>query len=437
MANTTQDFNSKGSYPPLPTGLRDWIQRTLGQLPLPLCVDFWGDPIHAGEGSQPLVTLRIHHPGVLRRVILSRNPLNLVDAYLEGWVDLEGRLDDLLPLVQKNPHVQPMQGRDLWTLAWGALRLPELPQGSRAPYEQNLQKPIDHAPGQDQQAIQYHYDAGNAFYELWLDPLMVYSCAHFEDPGMSLAQAQVAKLDLICRKLRLAPGETLLDIGCGWGSLLEWAATHYGIRGVGITLSEEQCRFAQARMAAAGLSDQVEIKLLDYRALPRDPSFDKVVSVGMVEHVGFGNYPAYFGKALQVLKPGGLFLNHGINSAIPWNGSRWGEKFIRRYIFPNGELATLSMTLSAAEAAGWEVVDIDNWRPHYAHTTRAWADRFDQVREQVDQLMGSRMAEIWRLYLVGCVTGFADGHIGVYQTLLRRRQDPQWELPLSRSGWVS
>ncbi len=420
----------------LPTGIRHWLGEIISVLPLNLHVDCWGaerfDARDVQNPSLPEMTLKIRHPGVIRNLLLSRDPLNLIDAYLNGAIDVSGALEAAIPLVQKNPHarIKFLQLGRVWLEAWTLPRLPGLRRQS--PWARLRARTKE----RDQRVIQHHYDVGNQFYRLWLDRHLVYSCAHFEHPQMSLDEAQEAKLDLICRKLKLSPGESLLDIGCGWGALLRWAAKHYGANGYGITLSQEQLEFNRRRIAEAGLQDKLRVELLDYRDLPKAPTFDKIVSVGMVEHVGIKNYPIYFQSALSALKPGGLFLNHGINSSVPHNGSSLGERFIDRYIFPDGELATLSTILTAAEAAGWEVVDVDAWRPHYAKTLRCWAENFDRAFERGTAVVGERKALVWKLYLIGCSLGFQRNFMGICQTLLRRREDADWNLPLTRAGWL-
>ena len=264
----------------------------------------------------------------------------------------------------------------------------------------------------------------------------VYSCAHFDNDSMDLATAQERKLDLICQKLRLQPGETLLDVGCGWGALLRWAVEHYGVKGYGITLSAEQLAFNQAQIQTLGWGDRLQVELRDYRDLPQQPTFDKAVSIGMVEHVGLKNYATYFNQIMASLQPGGLFLNHGITASREWRGRSLGERFINRYIFPNGELVRLSTTLVAMENAGWEIADVDAWRPHYAKTLRHWAHNLEQALDQVIELVGERQARLWWVYLLGSAMAFENNDMGIYQVLLRRQCDRTWDLPLSRSGWV-
>jgi cyclopropane-fatty-acyl-phospholipid synthase len=290
-----------------------------------------------------------------------------------------------------------------------------------------------HSAERDKADVQCHYDTSNDFFRIWLDPMMVYSCAHFEHPDMSLADAQKSKLDLICRKLRLQPGEDFLDIGCGWGALLRWAVTNYRVRAHGITLSEEQVEFNRKWIADHHLEDKVRVDTLDYRDLPQKPTYDKIASIGMVEHVGIKNYAVYFRSALAALKPGGLFLNHGIGVN---NFFEPESRFIRRYIFPDGECVSIVSYLKAAKDAGWEIVDVDAWRPHYAKTLRCWAANLDSAVDEAIALVGNRVVKLWQLYLIVCAQGFENGRNGVYQALLRRAADSHWDLPLRRGEWL-
>ncbi|NEO26552.1 MAG: methyltransferase domain-containing protein [Kamptonema sp. SIO4C4] len=420
----------------LPTGIQQWLASVFRDSPLNVQIECAGHPLLSIEGTTQTpssLLLQIHHPGVLRTLLLNRDPLVLSEAYLQGYFDFQGRVEDMI-LLGRYLGSRVKQSQQALTAWLQALTLPRLP--SKQQIGNWLQQWGNHTLERDRESIQQHYDVGNDFYKLWLDPLLVYSCAHFPTPDASLAAAQEHKLDLTCRKLKLQPNDTLLDIGCGWGALLRWAVKHYGVKGYGITLSQEQVNFNQECIEAEGLGDRLQVELRDYRNLPKRPTFDKIVSVGMIEHVGLENYPIYFQSALNALKPGGLFLNHGINSSEKWDQSSVGERFINRYIFPNGELARLSATLTAAEEAGWEIVDVDAWRIHYAKTLRHWANNLAQQAEQASQLIGERKLQIWQLYLLGSAMAFEDNQMGVNQTLLRKRADTQWNLPLTREWLV-
>jgi len=258
----------------------------------------------------------------------------------------------------------------------------------------------------------------------------VYSCAYFRSADQSLADAQQDKLDYLCRKLRLQPGQTLLDIGCGWGALAMWAARHYGVQVHGITLSQEQQKLAQERVRAAGLEEKVRIELLDYRNLPDHAQYDRVVSVGMFEHVGINNFPTYFGTVRRVLKPDGLFLNHGITSDTGWERSPL-TRFMNRYIFPDGELARISDVSDAMEQAGFEPLDVESLRRHYALTLRHWVSALEAGRDEAIEHSSEVTYRLWRLYMAGCAFYFDEGSIGLYQVLAGQQHQLQ-PVPLRR-----
>lgn len=277
---------------------------------------------------------------------------------------------------------------------------------------------------QDAQAIAHHYDVSNEFYALFLDPLMVYTCAYYRDPDGKLEQAQEDKLDLVCRKLELRAGETLLDIGCGWGALAMWAARHYGVRAHGVTLSRAQADYAAAQIRREGLGDRCRVDYLDYRDLPADVVYDKIAAVGVIEHVGIPNYPAFFTGVRNRLKDGGLYLNHGIVHDFHWTRTSQTE-FLYRHVFPNGDLAGLSETLTEMERAGWEIMDVEGLRLHYARTCRQWVERLCARADEARALAGERTYRTWRLYLTASAVAFEGSSLGLYQVLLRKHRDPR------------
>ncbi|MFV1993291.1 MAG: class I SAM-dependent methyltransferase [Acidiferrobacterales bacterium] len=366
-----------------------------------------------------------HDPGVVRELILYRSISRLTDAYLDGAVSVNGDMETLFDLESHLTSLHFSPG-EKWHLIWLALKLPAR-RRQKVVSEKSSGK-TTHENGRA--SIAYHYDVSNEFYHLWLDPEMVYSCAYFRDEQQSLADAQREKLDYLCRKLRLQPGQTLLDIGCGWGALAIHAARHYGVTVHGITLSEAQQRFANERVQTEGLEQQVKIELLDYRNLPAGIKYDRVVSVGMFEHVGIKNFPTYFGTVKRVLKPGGLFLNHGITSETSWHRTP-ATRFINRYIFPDGELARISDVADAMEKAGFEVLDTEGLRRHYAYTLRHWVEALEANREQAIALTSEATYRLWRLYMSGSAFFFNKGSIGVHQLLAGHLHDPL-AIPLRR-----
>src|SRR5213594_231662 len=274
----------------------------------------------------------------------------------------------------------------------------------------------------DREAISFHYDVSNDFYALFLDKRMVYTCAYYRQPDGDLDQAQEDKLDLVCRKLRLAPGERLLDIGCGWGSLVIWAAERYGIEAHGVTLSAAQAEWAGSAIRRAGLEGRARVEHLDYRDLPAGLRFEKIAAVGVIEHIGIRNYPAYFARVHRLLQPGGLFLNHGITHEKHWRRSSQTE-FLERHVFPNGEMDNVSHTLDVLERARFEIRDVESLREHYARTTRQWAERLQANAERARALAGERIYRTWIAYLAASSVSFTQGSTGLYQ-VVASRADP-------------
>ncbi len=274
----------------------------------------------------------------------------------------------------------------------------------------------------DARAIAHHYDVSNEFYALFLDPLMVYTCAYYREPEGTLEQAQADKLELVCRKLRLTPGESLLDIGCGWGSLAIWAAQHHGVRAHGVTLSKAQADYAAARITALGLDDRCRVEYLDFRDVPTSARYDKIAAVGVIEHVGIPNYPAFFGRVHTMLNPGGLYLNHGITHGFHWRPTSHTE-FLTRYVFPNGDLAGLTETMVEMERARFEILDVECLRLHYARTCRHWVERLQAHADEARAIVGERTYRTWLLYLTCSVVAFETSSIGLYQVLMQKHGD--------------
>ena len=388
--------------------------------------------VPGGSSGDPPVTLVVNSPRALAHAVREPNQLGLGRAWVAGDLDLEGDLDLALKLGEALRGVRIGWRERLAALraAWRAGALPLRPPPVPAA-EARLSGGL-HSRGRDRAAVRHHYDVSNDFYRLVLGPSMVYSCAYFSSPEDTLEVAQERKLDLICRKLRLDEGERLLDVGCGWGSLLLHAAEHYGVRAVGVTLSEPQAELARQRIVEAGLSDRCEVRVADYRELDDGP-YDKVASVGMYEHVGAARLGEYMERVRRLLRPGGLFLNHGIVRTAPGEWNR--RSFIARYVFPDGELQSVATVAAAMERAGLEVRDDESLREHYALTLRRWLANLAREREQAIAEAGADRERIWRLYMTGSAQAFERGEVSVHQVLTAAPGAPHG-LPLTRTGSV-
>ncbi len=395
-----------------------------------------GSEVHLGR-DHPEFSLSFRSAKAFQDLILARNPLRLVEAYFQGLIDIDGNLYSALKL---RHHLTSLQLSliEKATLAAKAFRIkPDktASNGSNAPkWEKTFRQKLGISPSKDlnRHAISFHYDVSSDFYALWMDEQMVYSCAYYEDAGQSLEQAQRNKLDRICRKLRLKPGERLLDTGCGWGALICWAAEHYGVNAHGITLSQNQYDYVQGIIKQRGLEQKVSVELLDYRDLRGEAKYDKLVSVGMFEHVGLKNLPTYFEIAHRSLKPGGLFLNHGITSDEGGWKKTLSTEFINRYVFPDGQLETVSTVQQIMEGADFEIHDVEGLRQHYALTLREWVRRLDKRHEEALKFVTEPVYRIWRLYMAACAMQFEEGNTGIYQILASKREPFSNPVPLTR-----
>ncbi len=383
--------------------------------PPSLRLAFW-DGDRFDFAPSPAVTIAIHTPAVLRRLALG-DMSSLGDAYVRGDLTVEGAVRDVLHVGLK---IADGVGRSrlVQRLAPLAARIPGR-----------------HSRRRDAENVAIHYDVSNDFYALWLDKEMVYSCAYFGDGTETIDRAQERKLDHLCRKLRLRPGERLLDIGCGWGGLLRWAATRYGVSGVGVTLSREQHDYARARIAAEGLADRIEVRLQDYRDVDDRQGFDKIVSVGMYEHVGIKNLATYFSIVERLLKPGGIALNHGITTGDPDGHATGpaGGDFIDKYVFPGGEIPHLSRVIYAVSKAGLEVTDVEDLRPHYARTLSRWVERLEANAEAAQASAGVQRYRIWRMYMAGMGYAFDRGWLRLAQVVAYK---PLNEAAMASRPWT-
>jgi len=393
----------------------------LGVRELPIRLAVW-DGSAVGPLDAPRVVLRSRR--ALRRLLWAPGEIGLGRAYVSGDLDIDGDVFATLDALDSTPRLgsddEPrLPWRQRARLLATAARLGAIGPNPKPPAEEVTLTGRQHGQHRDRWAVSHHYDVGNEFYRLVLGPTMLYSCAYFEAGVVDLDAAQLAKLDLIATKLDLAPGQRLLDVGCGWGSMAIHAAQEYGVNVVGITLSHEQAELASKRAAEAGLTDQVEIRIQDYRDV-EDAPYDAISSIGMAEHVGSANMHRYVRQMYDLLKPGGRFLNQ----AIAWSRgeTRWNnDTFIARYVFPDGELLSLGETVSALENGGLEVIGVQALRPHYAKTLRAWVDRLDQSWAEAVRLTSEGRARVWLLYMAGSALSFENGTLGVNQVLAIRQ----------------
>lgn len=391
--------------------LDNWISDVRQHANLPVRLRLWnGSEYQLGNYDKPDVTLTVREASALP-LLLSPSLDNLGEAYVQEKIDLDGRLADIIKM-----------GYDLSAAAarsaGGALAKVALH--------------FTHSKAEDRASIQYHYDVSNEFYQLWLDPRMVYSCAYFEEGTEDLATAQLKKIDHILTKIRLQPGQSLLDIGCGWGALVIRAAQKFGAHCVGITLSQNQFDLATERVRAAGLQDRIEIRLQDYRDI--HGQFDRITSVGMFEHVGKDNLIGYFGRIHDLLKDDGVAMNHGITATDPDSGAvpMDGSGFMDRYVFPQGELPHISMVLQTMSKGGLEAFDVELLRRHYAQTLRHWGENFETNADAIRAMVGEKKYRIWRVYMAGCEHAFTNSIMSLHQVVCQKANRAADTFPVSR-----
>ena len=388
--------------------------------------DIWGN------SASPRFSLVLKHPGSMRHMILGANQLSLGEAYIYDDFDVEGDLEAAFDFADYLT-AHEMELTEKLRLAGLLLRLPHNDgNGGNHDLIPHLHGRV-HSKRRDRDAVSYHYDLSNEFYQLWLDRRMVYSCAYFERGDEDIDAAQENKLDYLCRKLRLRAGDRLLDVGCGWGGLIMWAAQHFGVRALGVTLSQAQAELARERIREAGLEERCQVEVRDYRDLDPAEPFDKIVSVGMFEHVGESRLPEYFEHAWKLLRSGGTFLNHGIAASAVFR--RKGPSFIDKYVFPDGGLVPIGTTIRLGEGCGFEVRDVESLREHYARTLRYWVQRLESRCEEARRITSDTVYRIWRIYMAGSAWAFANGRVNIYQVLFSKPEHGQTGLPLTRAGW--
>ena len=390
--------------------LAQWVEEVRNKANLPARLVLWsGQQYDFGHFAAPQVTLKVNSASALP-LLLEPSLDNLGEAYVKGKIDIEGKLADII-------SISYSLARSTVTSASKLAR---------------VRRYFTHSKSTDRKAVQYHYDVSNEFYQLWLDENMLYSCAYFENGDEDLATAQLKKIDHILTKIQLKEGQTLLDIGCGWGALVLRAAQKFGARCVGVTLSQNQFDLATARVKAAGLDDRIEIRLQDYRDI--HGQFDRITSVGMFEHVGRKHLPGYFRKVHDLLADDGVAMNHGITSSDADSGETalGGGEFIDRYVFPDGELPHIGLALEAAQRGGLEAVDVESLRRHYAHTLDIWAENFEARAEEAKKLVDDEKFRIWRVYLAGCAYAFEHDDVSIFQIVCRKAGRSAKTLPWSR-----
>ena len=394
----------------LDAGVEKAFESLKAKVSAPLSIELWDGRVFS-LGPESRVRMKFPDAASLRHLMWPTLG-SLAEAYVNGELDIEGPLRDVIGAADALTN---SAGVSAWE------------RGARAAGK--------HTRKTDRDAIRRHYDVSNDFYQLWLDRRMVYSCAYFRTGDEDLDTAQAQKLDHICRKLMLKPGDKFLDIGCGWGGLAIHAAEKFGVDATGITLSENQFQIAQERIAAAGLQRRCKVLLLDYRDLKGEGIFDKIASIGMFEHVGLRNLSTYFGAVRRLLRERGLFLNHGITSSDAESreiGSDAGG-FIDKYVFPQGELPHVALAVREMASQNLEVADVESLRPHYAKTLEHWSDRLEARLADAAKLVDQKTLRVWRLYLMGCSYGFAQGWMNIYQILASRQTHAgATELPWTR-----
>jgi cyclopropane-fatty-acyl-phospholipid synthase len=375
--------------------------------------------------------LVVRSPDALRRIVTAPGELGFARAYVAGEIDLDGDIYAALPALLELPSARELAG--LWLKAARALGVRGLKPLTPPPEEARL-RGRRHTPGRDAAAISHHYDVSNAFYRLVLGPSLTYSCAVFERADASLEEAQAAKHELVCQKLALEEGMRVLDVGCGWGSFLLHAAARHGVRGVGVTISKRQAERARERVAEAGLSDQIEIRLADYRDV-RDGPFDAIGSIGMFEHVGLSRLDEYFTRLHGLMRPQGRLLNHGIARPPERRPPIRRSTFVGRYVFPDGELHEVGAVVSAVQKAGFEMRHSESLREHYALTLRQWVQNLETNWDEAVAEAGAARARIWRLYMAGSALGFEAGRLQVHQVLAVRPDAGRSGIPLTPGRW--
>ncbi len=417
----------------------DWSARSLLRAVLArlgrreFAVELWDGEEWPPEQSAPAdFKLIFRTPNVVRGMFSHMSALSFGEAYIHGHLDVQGSLIDVfdsgdrLLAIRYPPSERLRLARWLWSIP-----PPEYPRsGLFSGFARGC------TPGAERirAAVNYHYDHPVEFWKLWLDESLSYSCAYFQSPQASLAAAQKSKLDYICRKLRLRPGQPLLDLGCGWGALVMHAAANYGVEALGLTLSPHQAEVARERIRGAGLAAKCRVEIENFLEFRPAATFDRIASVGAAEHVPERRFDDYFVRAYELLGPGGQFLHHAIVRS-PGIADRPGRSFMDRYVFPDHFLATIGRTICGAEAAGFEARDVESLREHYKMTLEHWLHRFEAAQSEIERQTDPLSFRVFRLYLAGSAYEFGCGRLNIYQTLLAKPKRGQNDLPLTRADW--
>jgi cyclopropane-fatty-acyl-phospholipid synthase len=414
---------------------RNLLQIVFDRLgPREFAIELWdGERWPAQPGKRPRFDLVLRSPSVLRALFSQPDPLSFGEAFIYNQLDIRGSLLDIFAPADR-----------LMTIPWSFVekfRLQQLLWSIPAPnyarrglFSGFGADGAQGSPRRTRAAVNYHYDHPVDFWRLWLDESLSYSCAYFHSEDDSLAAAQKAKLDYICRKLRLRPGMRLLDLGCGWGALIRHAASHYGVEALGLTVSKEQAEVARERIRQAGLEHRCRVEIMDFFDFHEPEGFDRVSSVGAAEHVPERRFEDYFNLAFSSLRPGGQFLHHAITHT-PSAPERPGRSFNHRYVFPDHFLATIGQTLRAAETVGFEIRDVESLREHYALTLQHWLQRFEAAQSDLQKLTDEVSCRVFRLYLAGTAYEFQCGRVNLHQSLLVKSNGGQSGLPLTRHDW--
>jgi cyclopropane-fatty-acyl-phospholipid synthase len=418
--------------PEVATQARFLDQLMVGYAPRDFALRFWdGSSIDPDAGQPARFTLAFNHPGAVRQAFWPRNKVAFGEAYIYDDIDIEGDADALFRLL-RHLSARPSSVLERMGLYERLVQMPDQanPRSGRKAAELTGD---EHSRERDQQAIEFHYDGPpSEFYALFLDRYMQYTCGYFSRPDEDIDTAQDRKLHHVCRKLRLRPGDRLIDFGCGWGGLITFAAKHYGVDATGVSISKEQIKWTNREIERLDVKDRCRIVYCDYREFPEDRQFDKAVSVGFIEHLGEKMMPTFFGKLMRLLPNQGLYLHHGITCTPFVDRPPW-TPFALKYVFPDGELVPITNTLHQLAKAGFEIRDVESFREHYIYTLQRWLERLEANRAKAIRLTDEVTYRIFRIYFAGAIQGFRHNYYNLNQSLVIKSGDQPTNLPLTRA----